>query len=66
MSFHDCNPDCRTYVLTEKGRRVLSWASDCDHHWEVKGRLLICKWCSAEYKLVRSTFGGSSRDNKGA
>ena len=66
MSFHECSPDCSSgYVLTEKGRRVLQWASTCEHYWQVRGRTLICKWCSAEYVLTRSTFGGSGRDSKG-
>lgn len=65
MSQDESIADVREYVLTEKGRRILTWASSCDHHWEVRKSKLVCKWCSAEYKLVRSAFGGSSRDHKG-
>lgn len=64
MSMDDSIADVREYVLTEKGRRILQWASSCEHHYEVKGRLLICKWCSAEYALARRTFGGAKRDRK--
>lgn len=65
MSFHQCNPDCREYTITEKGRRILQWANACEHTYVVEGNKLVCRWCSAEYVLARRSFGGADRDRKG-